>query len=87
LKTQEQIQQEINKYIEAINKIIKEINPDVKISDKKIVGLLIIEYPEDHAETTNLIFTILGKICSSHTFELLAQVRAEQITRVIKDAS
>jgi len=87
MKTQQQIQQEINKHVEAINKISKEIDPNIKISDKKIVGLLIIEYPEDHAETTHLISTILGKICFSHTLELLAQVTAEQIMKANKIAT
>jgi hypothetical protein len=87
MRTKEQILEEINKHVEAIKKVSKEINPSVKVSDKKIVGLLIILFPEDHSEEGHVIWTCLGKICFNHTLELLAQIKAEQIMKANKIAT
>ena len=87
MKTPEQIQQEIDKHVEAIRKISEEIEPSIKTGDKKFVGLLILLYPEDHDKTHELVSTVLGKICFSHTLEFLAELKAEQLTQVLKDAS
>ena len=87
MKTREQIQQIINKYVEAINKIVKELGPDDPITDKKIVGLLILEFPEDHGKTTHIYTTAVGRICFSHTFEYLERLQAGQILEANKLAS
>ena len=74
-----QTQAEIDKFVEAIRKTAKEINPNIKVGDYKITGLLIIQFPEDHAETTKIDYTAIGKICFNHTIELLAELKALQV--------
>ena len=78
MPTEEKILEAIKKYVEAINKVSKELGPEDQITNKKIVGLLILQFPEDHKETTHIITTAMGKLCFSHTLELLAQLREGQ---------
>jgi hypothetical protein len=85
--TEEQNQQKINKLVEAIRKVIKEVDPDTKIKDEKIVGLLILQFPADHDKTSRIYGTTLGRICFSHTLKFLIEIYKEQEAKVPKDAT
>ena len=83
----EQHQQEINKFVQAIRKVAKEVQPNIKVKDEKIVGLLIIMFPEDHDTTAKITTTVIGKICFNHTVEFLAELKAETVTKANKLAT
>lgn len=62
---------------EAINRIMKSADPNAEVLNKKMHGLIILQFPEDHVETTEVYGTFLGKICPSHAIEYIQHMSAE----------
>jgi len=87
MQTEEQQQEIIDKFVTAIRKILKEIDPDQEIKDEKIKGILILQFPEDHAENGEVIATCIGKICFNHTIQYLREMQEEIRRRVTCNAS
>jgi len=80
-------QEIINRLANAIRKTIKEIEPNTQIKDEKIKGILIMQFPEDHAETTKIITTAVGKICFTHALENLKRLYDEGTAEANKIAT
>jgi len=66
-------QDKINILVEAIRKAVKEIEPTMQIKDEKIVGLIILQFPEDHNKDGAIVTTFMGKVCFPHTFEAIEE--------------
>jgi len=80
-------QETIKKLSQAINKILKETDPNIQEPKEQIAGIVIMRFPINHKETTNVYGTILGRICFTHLLEYLEQVRIETELRELADAS
>ena len=87
MQTQQKKEEKLRKLVEAIDKAVHEIDPTAQILNKKIVGLLIMEYPEDHITNGEVYATFMGKICLNHTIHYLKEMREEIRRRATRYAS
>jgi len=78
MATESKYQHEINKFVEAIRKVAKEIEPNLQIKDQQITGIIIIQFPADHHQTSEILTTVLGKVCFRHSMEFMAEKYADE---------
>ena len=80
-------QETIKKLSQAINKILKETDPNIQEPKEQIAGIVIMRFPINHKETTTVYGTILGRICFTHLYDYLERTRIEIELRRLADAS
>ena len=86
METSEEARKNAQKLADAINKILKEIDPTIEIDPTPIMGILIMQFPANHDEHKAVQITAQGKICMPCVLNYAKQLYAEGVAEKIKYA-
>lgn len=79
MKTTPEHQLQVDIFVKYIRQAIQEIDPKIQISLKKIVGLVILQFPADHDEHTEIQATFVGAVCPSCAMKCIYTISSESI--------
>lgn len=75
MPTNEEVQERVKILSTEIIKLLMKIDPRTEDTDREMQGIAIIMCPKDHAETGDMRYTMMGRMCASCLMQCVMEAK------------